>query len=192
MSELTPYEDENGREGYALNLPFSNEELETFIEKTQQLKQTIMVKGQDYSIENIKGKNKLIYYRTGWEKIAFVFGISTKITDKNRLKEKKKITNQGKDSIIDVTSWYFTVLAYVLDSEGKIRKQDEAVGACSSDEGKVFNHPEHDIMATAHTRAKGRAICGMVGGGLTFEEMTGITIQKQQKQNQNKRRIMVD
>ena len=183
MTDLTNYQ---GQEGYALDLPFNNEQLESFIQQTQKLKNTIMIKDQDYNIVNMKGKNKLVYFRTGWEKIAFVFNISTKITDKKRLTSQKTITNQGKTTKIDVTTWYFTVLAYVMDPEGNIRKQDEAVGACSSDEDKKFNHPEHDLMATAHTRAKGRAICGMVGGGLTFEEMTSISTQ----QNQTKRRII--
>ena len=38
------------------------------------------------------------------------------------------------------------------------------VGSCSSRE-RAFAHPDHDIYATAHTRAKNRAISDIIGSG---------------------------
>jgi hypothetical protein len=46
------------------------------------------------------------------------------------------------------------------------------VAAASSDERK-FAHPDHDIYALCHTRARNRAILGILGlGEVSFEEMS--------------------
>ena len=46
------------------------------------------------------------------------------------------------------------------------------IGFCSAKE-REFAHPDHDIRATAHTRAKNRGISDMIAGGeVTAEEIS--------------------
>ena len=50
-------------------------------------------------------------------------------------------------------------------------RQAEGIGLCSFNEpGKKYTKPDHDIPATAHTRAKNRAIADLVGGGVVSAE----------------------
>ena len=134
-----------------------------FQRNLQKLKKEILIENQDYVITKINDRNRIIFFRCGWEKIAFVFGISVEIIDKQRIDQTDKNGNKQ-------FTWVFTVKAYSKNKS----IQSDGVGACSSNEGKKFTHLEHDVLATAHTRAKGRAICSVVGAGLTFEEIADI------------------
>lgn len=169
------------------------EQVKEFQQRMTILKESILTFGVDYKVVKIGGKPRTIFFRTGWEKIAMFFGISTKLLTKEyREYERiaKKITRDPKtekiikEEIIKDTNgnpimqkhfaYEITVQAYC----GNIR--NDAVGACSSDESKTFNHPIHDILATAHTRAKNRAILALVGAGLSFEEIADVKDIKRQ------------
>lgn len=166
----------------------SPEQVKMFQRQLTALKESILKVGVDYVIDTIKGKKVTIFHKTGWEKIAAFFGISTKVISKEYREfeavAKKIIRDKDTDKIIK--------REIIFDKEGNplIRKyyayeynvnafcgdrSNDAVGACSSNEEKVFHHPMHDVMATAHTRAKSRAICAMIGAGLSYEEIEGIT-----------------
>ena len=74
-------------------------------------------------------------------------------------------------------------MAEVRAPNGRI---NTGVGICDSKE-RNFAHLEHDVYATAHTRAKSRAISDMVAGGVvSAEEMESSSFQnrKQVKSNQ--------
>jgi len=96
--------------------------------------------------------------KSGFRKIATFFGLTDKITEKERV--------EMKDGFL----WRFTVDA--IAPNGRIT---QGVGSCDSRERK-FAHVEHDVYATAHTRAKNRAISDMVAGGeVSAEEMEQTT-----------------
>jgi len=106
---------------------------------------------------NINGKIHIT--RKGCRKYAFAFGLSDEIIEEHRLDRedgsfvweiKVKVTAPNRQSVV-------------------------GIGLCDSKERK-FSHIEHDVKATAHTRAKNRAIMDLVGVGLdnlvSAEEMS--------------------
>lgn len=103
-----------------------------------------MLDESDYStISGKKHKNK-----SAWRKLARAFQISDEI-----IKEEKTDT-----------AWRIQVRAYTVTGRSAV-----GIGACSSKE-RAFAHPDHDIYATAHTRAKNRAISDLIGVGETSAE----------------------
>lgn len=179
-------------------------EVKKFQRNLTALKEAILVNKVDYVIETIKQKQRTIFFRSGWEKIAAFFNISTEIVNKEyrefegnaikitRDKDTDKITKKEvlKDNDgIPIKKTYFAYEFTVKAFCGN--RSNESVGACSSDENKTFHHPMHDIMATAHTRAKGRAICAMIGAGLSFEEISDVKEIKQHDQQQTPRKKQI-
>jgi hypothetical protein len=104
---------------------------------------------EDY--QSIAGKRYI--KRSGFRKIAVYFGISDRIIKEERL-----------DREDGSFSWRLEVEAYAPNGRSCI-----GVGACDSKERK-FAHSEHDVFATAHTRAKSRAISDLVAGGAVSAE----------------------
>lgn len=103
----------------------------------------------DYQV--IAGKRFI--KRSGFRKIAVYFGISDRVLSQER-------TDREDGSF----TWRITVEAVAPNSRTCI-----GVGACDSRERK-FAHIEHDVLATAHTRAKSRAISDLVAGGVVSAE----------------------
>lgn len=65
--------------------------------------------------------------------------------------------------------WRFVVRVYPVSDPSNFRT---AVAVCDSRE-RAFAHVEHDVYATAHTRAKNRAISDLIAAGeVSAEEMT--------------------
>jgi hypothetical protein len=104
---------------------------------------------EDY--QTIVGKRYI--KRSGFRKIAVYFGISDRI-----LKEERTQRDDGS------FFWKIEVEAYAPNGRSCV-----GVGACDSRERK-FAHTEHDVFATAHTRAKSRAISDLVAGGAVSAE----------------------
>jgi len=93
--------------------------------------------------------------RSGFRKIAVYFGLS------DRLLEQERVDRED-------GSFYWRIVVEVEAPNGRV---STGVGACDSRERR-FAHVEHDVYATAHTRAKSRAISDMVAGGaVSAEEM---------------------
>jgi len=102
---------------------------------------------------DIKGKPYV--KRSGWRKLALAFNISDEIISSEK--------EEGEDGSV---TWRTQVKAIAPNGRTSI-----GVGACSSRE-RSFAHPEHDIYAIAHTRAKNRAISDLIGPGeVSAEEM---------------------
>src|SRR5487761_1808015 len=119
-------------------------------EEFQKLKAKLLSQ-QDY--QSIQGKNFI--KKSGWRKLALVFNISDLIVD-----EKKDTREDG--SFI----WSFKVRASAPNG-----RYTESVASCDSKERR-FSHVEHDVRATAHTRAKSRAISDLIGAGeVSAEEL---------------------
>jgi len=93
--------------------------------------------------------------KSGFRKIATFFGLSDSISEKTRV-----------DRPDGSFMWMITV-----DAKAPNGRVSQGVGICDSKERK-FAHLEHDVYATAHTRAKNRAISDLVAGGeVSAEEM---------------------
>jgi hypothetical protein len=102
------------------------------------------------------GQPRRFVKRTGWRKIATWFGLDLYVG---------RITvERYEDGRIRLAE----VVGRVVAPNGRV---GEDIGACSADE-RGFSKPEHDIRATATTRALNRAISNLVGmGDLTAEEV---------------------
>lgn len=103
-------------------------------------------------IVKIQGKP---YLKKGfWRKIATAFNLSDEI-----IKEEKINVDDG---------FMWKIMVRTLAPNGRVAT---GVGVCDSRE-RNWAHPEHDVYATCHTRAKNRAISDLVGGGeVSAEEM---------------------
>jgi len=86
--------------------------------------------------------------KSGWLKLATPFNLTDEILEESREDREDK-------------SFVYRFKVRVTAPNGR---SVEAVGSCASAEQK-YAHPEHDVRAKAHTRAKARAIADMVGGG---------------------------
>jgi hypothetical protein len=99
--------------------------------------------------------SKLFVKDSGVEKLGFAYNLTDEI-----LRQDKEV-DSGR------TTWRMWVRVTAPNG-----RQSTDVGAASSDERK-FAHPEHDTYALCHTRARNRAILGILGlGEVSFEEMS--------------------
>ena len=120
----------------------------------QSLKASLLDQGKD--IASIQ--NKPFIKRSGWRKFALAFNISDEI-----VREQKE--QQG-----DEFEWRMWVKVWAPNGRSVV-----GIGACSSKE-RDFAHLEHDVYATAHTRAKNRALSDLIGSGeVSWEELRGMT-----------------
>jgi len=97
-------------------------------------------------IQVIQGKN--FVKKSGWRKFATFYNLTDLIVEEKQV----HMENGG---------YYWKIKVVCTAPNGR---QTEGVGICSSTE-KKFAHPEHDIYATAHTRAKNRGISDMIAAG---------------------------
>ena len=101
-------------------------------------------------------KGKAFKKKSAWRKYARAFNINTEIISKDIIKNDKGI----------VTEAEFIVRATLPDCI-----HCDGWGNCSRREGNK-NKPNHDIPATAMTRATNRAIADLIGAGeVTAEEI---------------------
>ena len=101
-------------------------------------------------------KGKAFKKKSAWRKYARAFNINTEIISKDITKNDKGI----------VTEAEFIVRATLPDG-----RHCDGWGNCSRREGNK-NKPNHDIPATAMTRATNRAIADLIGAGeVTAEEV---------------------
>lgn len=129
--------------------------------------------------------------KSAWRKYATAFNLSDEIID-------KEITTDKMGRIVTAV---YTVQATAPNGRTGI-----GVGACSifdkahefptekcqipNCDGRIhFSNPENDIRATAHTRAKSRAISDIIGTGeVSAEEMENQGITNKSSKKGNKRR----
>lgn len=108
-----------------------------------------LLSAEDY--QDIQGKKFI--KRSGFRKIAVYFGLNDSI-----LEQERKDREDG--------SFYWRI---VVEAKAPNGRTSIGVGICDSKERK-FAHTEHDVYATAHTRAKSRAISDIVAGGVVSAE----------------------
>jgi len=118
----------------------------------QNLKASLLDKSDVATIQN-----KPFIKRSGWRKLALAFNLSDEI-----IKEEKEI-------IGDEFEWRIWVKAWAPNG-----RFSTGIGGCCSDE-RDFAHLRHDVYATAHTRAKNRALSDLIGSGeVSWEELRGM------------------
>ena len=101
-------------------------------------------------------KGKAFKKKSAWRKYARAFNINTEIIEKDITRNDKGV----------VTEAEFIVRATLPDG-----RHCDGWGNCSKREGNK-NKPNHDIPATAMTRATNRAIADLIGAGeVTAEEV---------------------
>jgi len=162
------------------------DEVANVYEQFEEMKEGLLDKGEDTQ-EIGKGSSKSAFItKSGWRKIATAFNVSVEV-----VRKEKEIEN-------GVITW--RVLARAVAPNGKTA---ESWSVCASNESNHMEYinqvtddqkeredifkvdgkwrrlkdprevNQHDILATAETRAKNRAISDLVGGGsVSAEEVT--------------------
>lgn len=114
----------------------------------------------DSDFQEIKTQSgpKAFKKKSAFRKLARAFQISDEIVKEELIEHKQP----------DFSVWKIWVKAYTPT------RSVIGVGMCSSRESRTFAHLDHDLYATAHTRAKNRAISDLIGSGeVSAEEMEG-------------------
>ena len=138
-----------------------------------------LLEPSDYqTIGNVPKKKK-----SAWRKLARAFNISDNIVEKEIIRE---------DDYQIISAWFMVEATLPNGRKGigigdcsifdKIRKYPTDKYPADTETPshfelrKRFNNAEHDILTTAHTRAKSRAIADLVGGGeVSAEELDGLS-----------------
>jgi hypothetical protein len=129
--------------------PLDLDQTKAAMEAYQRGVQGLLAETDWQRFEDRKGEKHSFVKKSGWRKIAMWFSLDVTIVSQN--------IERGKDERI-VRAY---AVARATAPNGRIMDGD---GACDKTE-RVFSKPEHDIPATAITRAKNRAISDMVGAG---------------------------
>jgi len=134
----------------------------TMLETFQKAKASILSKNDIAIMKN----NMVAIKRSGWRKIAMVFGLSLEIVSIERTYQGKEIDN------------HLTVEARVRARDNLGRQQEE-IGVCDWTEfaNSKLKGTIHNITTKAVTRAYNRAISNMVGGGEVSAEEIDVTIE---------------
>jgi hypothetical protein len=100
--------------------------------------------------------------KSAWRKLAAAFNVSDTILEKVYYRDE-----DGRIGRAEVT----------VRATAPNGRSAEGLGVCSTREPRGFANPEHDIPATAHTRAKNRAFSDLFGlGEVSAEEMATTTV----------------
>lgn len=116
--------------------------------------------GSDYQVfvDRRDGSEKRFVKRSGWRKVATWFGLDLQIDVASIVVERDD----------DGQPLRVRLIGRAIAPNGRTA---EDVGACSISERR-FSKPDHDLLATACTRALNRATSNLVGmGELTAEEI---------------------
>lgn len=137
------------------------------------LVEALLDKDTDYQ----GGKKK----KSAWRKLARAFNIS----------DEKICDRIIRDDDYQIISAYFEVKAILPNGRygigvgdcsifDKINKDDEEMPS-NFELRKRFTNAEHDVISTAHTRAKSRAIADLIGAGEVSAEELGETPKRVQR-----------
>lgn len=145
---------------------------EAFMNNYQEVCKALLDKS-DYQKVTINGKPKPFKKKSAWRKIATAFNISDDIFE-------KEIIRDDNYQIISATFYVIATAPNGRHGIGsascaifdKINKKDTEQPS-NFELRKRFNNAENDVIATAHTRAKSRAIADLVGMGEVSAEELG-------------------
>ena len=155
---------------------------EAFMNNYQEICKALLDKS-DYQKVMINGKPKPFKKKSAWRKIATAFNISDEILEKEIIRDDNyqiiSATFYVKATAPNGRSGVASASCAIFD---KIKAKD--VEQPSNFElRKRFNNAENDVIATAHTRAKSRAIADLVGmGEVSAEELGDMGVIEKPKQ----------
>ena len=145
-----------------------------FMNNYQDLVKALLDKS-DYQMIRTKDGMQPKKKKSAWRKLATAFNISDDIVEEEIIR----------DECHRIISAKFVVKATLPNGRygmgvgdcsiyDKVKKDDEKEPT-PFELRKRFNNAEHDVLSTAHTRAKSRAISDLVGGGeVSAEELSGV------------------
>lgn len=144
-----------------------------FMDNYQDLVKALLDKS-DYQMIRTKDGMQPKKKKSAWRKLATAFNISDDIVEEEIIR----------DECHRIISAKFVVKATLPNGRygmgvgdcsifDKVKK-DDVKEPTPFELRKRFNNAEHDVLSTAHTRAKSRAISDLVGGGeVSAEELGG-------------------
>lgn len=150
------------------------ESAKAFMDNYQAVCKSLLSKS-DYQEIIIGGKKMMFKKKSAWRKIATAFNISDEVVEKDIIRDENyqiiSATFMVKVTAPNGRTGIATASCSIFD---KINYKDTSQPS-NFELRKRFNNAENDVIATAHTRAKSRAISDLVGMGETSaEEMEGI------------------
>jgi hypothetical protein len=169
----TPPVDSNGALARMEPLrPMPVHQVSTAMQEYQQGLQSVLVDGDWQLFRDRDGRERRFVKRSGWRKIGTWFGLDLTIRSVKIDRVERHVcpscghvyVEQG----VEGDPLRASVVASVIAPNGR---KAEDVGACAIGERR-FSKPEHDLVATAATRAINRATSNLVGmGEVTAEEV---------------------
>lgn len=138
-----------------------------FFQNYQELTQALL-NPSDYQSA---GKNKF-KKKSAWRKYATAFNLSDRIINEEIIRDDEyRIISAKYEVEVTASNGRTAVGVASCSIYDKIDKKD-TVEPSAFELRKRFTHAEHDIISTAHTRAKNRAISDIIGTGeVSAEEM---------------------
>lgn len=112
----------------------------------------------DYQTFTNRGKRQRFKKKAAWRKLAVAFGVS--------MEHRGQTIERDDDGKIVRAEVHVRAVA----PNGRFV---DGIGVCATSENRDFAHLEHDVLATAHTRANNRACSDLFGmGEVSAEEVT--------------------
>ena len=157
-------------------------EAKAFMDNYQEVCKALL-DSSDYQKVVINGKERAFKKKSAWRKIQTAFNISDDILE-------KEIIRDDNHQIISATFYVKATAPNGRSGVGSAScsifdkiKASDAEQPSNFELRKRFNNAENDVIATAHTRAKSRAISDLAGmGELSAEELEEMeVIPKKQK-----------
>jgi len=139
----------------------------------------------DSDYQTIEGR--LFRKKSGWRKLARAFNITDEIDDKEIIRDDRARVISAEFTVLAVApngrtaiGWGSCSLEERAHAEDKLDRNGNVRCPGPCDGRKHFSNPDHDIPATAHTRAKNRGIADLIGAGeVSAEEIEADELERE-------------
>ena len=150
---------------------------EAFMNNYQELVEALLDKS-DYQLIQTKDGIKKSKKKSAWRKLATAFNISDEVLEKEIIRDEcHRIISaryEVKATLPNGRHGVGTGSASIFD---KINKKDTKEPT-PFELRQRYTNAEHDVISTAHTRAKSRAISDLIGAGeVSAEELSGMSVK---------------
>lgn len=141
-----------------------------------------LLDNSDYQNVKINGKDTAFKKKSAWRKIATAFNISDDIVEKEIIRdENHQIISARYEVMATAPNGRHGIGTASCSIFDKIKNSDKEQPS-NFELRKRFNNAENDVIGTAHTRAKSRAISDLVGmGEVSAEEMAEMGVIEKPK-----------
>lgn len=145
-----------------------------FMDNYQDLVKALLDKS-DYQMIRTKDGMQPKKKKSAWRKLATAFNISDDIVEEEIIRDECHRIISAKFVVkATLPNGRYSIGVGDCSIFDKVKKDDEKEPS-PFELRKRFNNAEHDVLTTAHTRAKSRAISDLVGGGeVSAEELSGV------------------